>query len=407
MKTIIVDNIIEINPSKENSFINEFSGVVEYKKIQPFLRFTSRNYSSDTEEDSDSRSSLYQRLLNKSRVKEIERFLIDHYEDSELEKSLPFPTPVTLSVESEYLDSDSNPEDYFKENVSLSSLIYENKLYLNPKTEKSIFIVDGQHRLAGIDLFVKNNPTYDVFVYFTLLINYDLSMQAKVFANINFKVKPVNKSLYYDIFGSLPDEYNELTFAHMIVKRINQDEDIGGLIKMLGTGSGTVSLAFMVETIIDELIKIKKGEDKPALYDIYQLYAENQSLFKERYGKLGKLFVWYFEILKDQLKETFPEKLDNGQYSSYHYDSILTKTTGMYSLIKLLNLVDIKSILEQHSTDVEIKNDLDEKIKPIVGVLEKNQKDLFSKDGDFATGGSKSLQRKLYSKIEELLPERS
>lgn len=406
MNYISIDNIININPSQnKGTYIKEFAGFVNFKDIKEYLRFTSRNLDTEKDENKNSNNALYQRLLNESRVKEIQNFLIEHYRNEDTNKILPFPTPVTLSIESEFFDNNNlesfEPEKYFQSNNS-NSIIDNNKLYINNSVKDSIFIVDGQHRLAGIKQFADKNPSQEIFIYFTLLVNYDLSMQAQVFANINFKVKPVNKSLYYDIFGSLPDEFNELTFAHMLAKRINKDDEIGGLIKMLGTGSGTVSLAFMVETIIDELIKINKNSTvKPALYDICQVYIKNQIEFKEKYGKLGKVFVEYFKYIKEQLSDTFPTKDSSGQYSSHGYRSILTKTTGMFSLIKLLNHINIKEILDNNHNDTTIKNSFIEKLHPIINILKENEKELFSEESNFAGGGSKSLQQKLYKAIEE------
>ena len=401
-----IKNLININPTQhKNSFTKEYAGFVNFKEIEPYLRFTSRNHNT---EDKNNHNTLYQRMLDESRVRNIQKFLDNHYSDEDTSKILPFPTPVTLSIESEFIETD--PEGYFKKNSDTASVIYKDQLYINPDMKKSILIVDGQHRLAGIKEFTKNNllaSSQEIYIYLTLLINYDLSMQAKVFANINFQVKPVNKSLYYDIFGSLPDEYNELTFAHILVKRINKDEDIGGLIKMLGTGSGTVSLAFMVETIVDELTEInKRSGEKQALYDICQLYMKDQEKFKKKYGKLGKLFIEYFKIIKDELPDTFPKKESNGEYKSSSYDAILMKTTGVFSLLKLLNRIDIKGILEANQTDDEMKKSFVEKLHPILTILKENEKDFFSKDSQFASGGGKSLQQKLYKAIEGKINEK-
>jgi DGQHR domain-containing protein len=400
----IIKEMININPTQnDNSFIKEYAGFVNFKDIKPYLRFTSRNLDIEKQDNKNQNNTLYQRILDESRVNQIYKFLNEHYNNEDANKILPFPTPVTLSIESEFIDED--PEQYFKNNSAVDSVIYNNQLYINPnRKDKIFFIVDGQHRLAGIKEFTKINlfsaSKQEISIYLTLLVNYDLSMQAQVFANINFKVKPVNKSLYYDIFGSLPDEYNELTFAHMLVKRINKDSEIGGLIKMLGTGSGTVSLAFMVETIVDELIN-KKSHEKPSLYDICQLYMKDQEKFKEKYGKLGKLFVEYFKIIKEELPNTFPKKESNGEYKSSSYDSILMKTTGVFSLLKLLNHIDIKGILEQNQTDDEMKKSFVEKLRPILTVLKENEKVFFSKEeSEYASGGSRSLQQKLYKAIE-------
>ena len=85
--------------------------------------------------------------------------------------------------------------------------------------ESNVFIVDGQHRMMGMiklydeldRLIVKTEDDEYVYQYLqnykfncSILVNYDLWEQGQVFVNVNFKQKPVNKSLYYEIFGARP-----------------------------------------------------------------------------------------------------------------------------------------------------------------------------------------------------------
>ena len=85
----------------------------------------------------------------------------------------------------------------------------------------NIFIVDGQHRMMAMkSLYEKlrkqislSEDDQIILNYLqsykfncVLLVNYDLWEQGQVFVNVNFKQKPVNKSLYYEVFGS---QYNE------------------------------------------------------------------------------------------------------------------------------------------------------------------------------------------------------
>lgn len=61
-----------------------------------------------------------------------------------------------------------------------------------------------------------------------ILVNYDLWEQSQVFINVNFKQKPVNKSLYYEVFGSeYQDQANDpkrnvIYHAHTLVRRMNE-----------------------------------------------------------------------------------------------------------------------------------------------------------------------------------------
>jgi DGQHR domain-containing protein len=413
MSYIRIENIIDIdiNSQQVSNNIKEYSGYVKFNDIKDQLRYSSRRINKI---DDDHNATLYQRPSEKKRVKEIKEFLKKHYELSDKTKILPFPTPVTLSINSEIIidntilinnDNKLDIENYFN-TTNEQSIIYNNILYINTNIEKSIFIVDGQHRISAMEDFIHEYKDKELYIFFTLLINYDLSMQAKVFANINFKVKPVNKSLYYDIFGSIPNEYNELTFSHMIVTRINQDETIGKLIRMLGNGSGTISLAFMVENIIDSLIKTnsKQNNNTASLNNIYQVYTNNQKEFKNRFSKLGILFVDYLKYIKEIFSSTFPIQEDNGEYKSYSYKSILTKTTGMYSLIKLLNEFDIENIVETKYNNEKIVKEysreefyklLDNKFSK----LRNKEQKLFGENSKFSKAGSNSLQKDLYKKI--------
>lgn len=404
MKSIEIKQIIDIdiNTQQTKSSIKEYSGYVKFNKISKFLRYSSRQ--------DEENCNLYQRPTDHKRVTEIVEFLEKHYNDKDETKILPFPTPVTLSIDSEiltdkkiidlYLDKDKNfnPDNFFDKNKDINSVLVHDCLYINGNYSEIIFIVDGQHRINAIEEFTKKY-NQEIYLYFTLLVNYDLAMQAKIFANINFKVKPVNKSLFYDIFGSLPNEYNELTFAHMLVKRINKDENIGKLIKMLGNGSGTVSLAFIVETIIDTLIKYNKKKDSipPKLNNIYNIYIDDSKKFKDKYAKLGIFFIEYFKFIKENFK-TFPVSSSDGSYSSFNYKNILTKTTGIFSLIKLLNEFDIEYILENYNTDL-LKSEFTRVLLPI----QKYEKELFGSESPYKGSGGKGHQKDLYNDIKEIM----
>lgn len=392
---------IDINTQQTESSIKEFSGYVNFQEISSNLRYSSRTLNEDND--------YYQRPTNTKRVNDIKSFLREHYKDKDQTKILPFPTPVTLSINSEiitdnskvseFLDTNNefDPKKFFKE-TNESSIIINNCLYIDKDDQKNIFIVDGQHRISAIEEFIKESGE-NFYLYFTLLVNYDLSMQAKVFANINFKVKPVNKSLYYDIFGSIPNEFNEMTFSHMIASRINKDKDIGNLIKMLGNGSGTVSLAFIVETIIDTLIKYNSKNDiePPQLNKIYNSYINDIEEFKKNYSKVGLFFIFYFKFIKNNFR-TFPNKSVDDTYSSFTYKNILTKTTGIYSLIKILNKFDIEKLVKEYNEE-ELEKKFKETLMPII----EYEEDLFGNRSPHKGSGGKGKQNDLYLEILEIL----
>lgn len=82
-------------------------------------------------------------------------------------------------------------------------------------------------------------------VMFHSLTSYTLNNQgysSQNFEQAKFFIeqKPVNRSIYYDIFGSAPGELSEIKLAHDLTLHLNNNENspIRGMIKLLGRGNG-------------------------------------------------------------------------------------------------------------------------------------------------------------------------
>ncbi len=384
---------IELSSIKQSNAVNVYNGKIKFRDLEKCARITARK------EDSES----FQREVNKLRTKKISEYIRKCVEDENFYLSI-FPTPLVLAIETEIQKEFSNEEEilsYFDDNeLAKPVLLKEDDKIIAyiPKIEKSIFIVDGQHRFMGLKDFSKNllhQEVVDSFEFFiTLLVDYDIYEQSKVFADINFTQKPVNKSLYYDIFGSIPDERNEITFAHYIVKRFNNDESFTGIVKMLGSGSGIVSQAFLVETIIQNMLSIKSN-----FYDIYKDYVEDDG---ENYKTVLNVFIDYFKYIKENFEDFIP-KLVEGEYKSSKYEYTLFKTTGMFALIKLLNRLYSDIEIENYNKD-EFYKILDVRFSEIIE--QKNDIFGYKKDkseNEFLNTAGKGIQNKLYNKLEKLL----
>jgi DGQHR domain-containing protein len=280
-------------------------------------------------------------------------------------------------------------------NPPLSSLVND-KLFV-PKVKDSLFIVDGQHRFKGMqklyyELLKKkfesentllNDDEYEQVLYkirklenfkfvVSILLDFDLYQQSRIFANINFNQKSVNRSLYYDIFGSIYREKDEVTFIHYLVKSLNETNEFENIIKMLGSGSGTVSLAFMVQTINEYLIN-------NSLRKYVKEYLEDSG---HLYLNLPDFFYNYFLFIKDNFNDYFPicvyENIEkNGKtinvkkFKSSQYKSFLFKTTGIFGLLNLINdLAKLEStifIMDKTKLDEFLEKKLDiTKIKSIL-----------------------------------------
>ena len=110
-----------------------------------------------------------QRELNRSRVKELRQYVGT--------QDAAFPTSVLIAVSSERASYDE-----------VTSTIWIDR------DSRSVKIIDGQHRIAGLEGY--RGSQFDVNV--SVFIDMDLQDQAMVFATINLKQTKVNKSLAYE-----------------------------------------------------------------------------------------------------------------------------------------------------------------------------------------------------------------
>ncbi|MBV2196650.1 MAG: DGQHR domain-containing protein [Flavobacterium sp.] len=366
----------------------------------------------------------FQRLTNDERVKKIYIYLLDEINNKVTQKKSAlgsFPTSIILAVD--VTDQFETIDQYEAEIMSLTKDDYIGAFYsldeklisLKMLNRKNTLIVDGQHRLAAmIKLYedavnsnikierqnlsdkynnlnhqiVKNNLN-DFELNCTLLLGFDIWEQGKVFVDVNFNQKPVNKSLYYDIFGSFPDpDKNDIFLSHMLAKHLNTSpkSEIKGFIKMLGRGSGYFSQAFFVEAINDHL------KPKGIWADIPMDFINGG----KKHEELSRFFRAYFKSIKSVFIDFWPrESYERGD----KYDSVLVKTTGMGAMIKLINplcrqlIKDGKNINEMNEVDLEVE------ITKILIPIQGNGSEYFSKESKFSGAGSLGLQNKLYEKI--------
>lgn len=405
-------NLVNFNQDKSE---NIFTSVIKFSDLNKTARMRSRK----------DEPSLYQRELKRDRLNEIIKYIKNMVDDES--NSLPiFPTPLVLAI-----DTDIEYENYLNENYKDDTdkerdfrnklnkyieirnkyahgksfnNIEEELIYYNvpkpieinhilfiPSFEEILFIVDGQHRYKAIELYCKefeNEKLKNEFQFLTtILVNYDIYQQSRIFASINFNQKPVNKSLYYDIFGSIYESRDEITFSHYLVKRFNNSINFKGIVKLLGTGTGIISLAFFVETIMYNLIS-KNG----CFYTLYKDYENNTS---DEYKKLPNFLINYFSFLKNNLEEYFPQKKDENTFNPYRY--YLFKTTGLYGLLLILNDI-IKDVdIISYERD-KLYTFLNRKFKNILN----DPKQYFENEQFMKTAGAGS-QKRFYKLLKDNL----
>ena len=161
-----------------------------------------------------------------------------------------------------------------------------------PLVARSAQILDGQHRIAGLELASKNMPEVGERNVLVILTNgLDTLKAAEIFLNINTEQRPVQRSLIYDLFGLINQNDPEMPIvrANDIVAFLNETKDspYRKLIKLPGSkrGVGSVEMSTIVNSLKDRL----KADGVFAKYHLESLENQKIAIF----NFFSALRLWY------------------------------------------------------------------------------------------------------------------
>lgn len=204
-----------------------------------------------------------------------------------------------------------------------------------PEEKTKFFIVDGQHRLAG--LLSSSQEEFEMPI--TLFFNESLSNTSKIFSDINGKQKQVNRSVIYDLYQNIDEKsIDEERGYAQIIRKLNSDENspLYKQIKMLGTGKGSISQAF----ILDAMKKAFREIDKTGKYDLD---------VQEKYVEVHR----YFRAIQQTFQNYWPVKYNDelGGNSSEigKADNQIIKTNGIGAFFRIFPQVF------QYSKEYDVK----------------------------------------------------
>jgi DGQHR domain-containing protein len=253
-----------------------------------------------------------QRELSPNRVKELGKYvnLVD----------ATFPSSVILHINKENVEYDTD----------------NNIMYL-PFRDNVAKVLDGQHRIAGLENFEGKSDDFDVNV--TIFIEMELEDQAIVFATINKTQTKVNKSLVADLFAFAKFRSPQKT-SHNIVRALNQKDGspFKDKIKILGTANDkekeTITQATFSEKLVEYLSKdpmddrntYKKGKTPDKFTGTELERRPLRNLFiEERDAEIAKI-IWEFF---DAVQERWPNA-----WWKVEQEMILNKSTGFLALMR-------------------------------------------------------------------------
>lgn len=276
-----------------------------------------------------------QREKSEKRIAEIRRYVNLEY--------ATFPTSVIIAVEDECaeLNAHGDPKDGIF-HLTLKPFGEEGDPGHIP-LEQLAFIIDGQHRVAGLE-GLKDGREFDVNV--SIFVGASKADKAEIFARVNQAQTKVNQSLVVDL-ASFYEERGPLKFAHEIALALNQDPDgpLHDKIKRLGKaqpGKGhiqTLAQATVVKPIVDYITKDPEGERNKRYKGIFSSRRGQDEwerfIFQPFYDDDDAAGVYknlknYFAAIKDK----WPTAWDDAAPGI-----ILNRTTGYAALMRFLRPV--------------------------------------------------------------------
>ena len=268
-----------------------------------------------------------QRELSDGRLKEIAKYVA--YSDA------TFPSTIVLSIKS--IDRETDNPNIISYDDKSGELILE-------RNDRIAQIIDGQHRVFGIQKFIENNGVFnDSFVFdliVTLFIDIDPDEESMIFSTINKAQTKVNKSLVYDLYDLAKTRSPQRT-AHNIVKLLDEKEGspLVGMIKRLGVANDpereTITQATLVECILNYISKdgdemkdrdiLRRGLKLELISgkDLERRFLRNWFI-QEKEVEISKLLWNYFTAIKKRWSNAWNQK------------SILVKSTGLIAFMKFL-----------------------------------------------------------------------
>ena len=272
-----------------------------------------------------------QRPLKEHRVKEISKYanLID----------ATFPTSIILAIDQ--INDDLSTEEEIVYNAVYDSVNNMMKVLNDDRVAK---IIDGQHRIAGLENF---ESMFQLNI--SLFIDMDIENQAMVFATINDKQTKVNRSIVADLF-SLNKKRSPQKTSNFIVRLLNSEPEspFYGKVKILGTADDkereTITQATFVKNILKYMSKdpmtdrdrIKRGKSLVEVegkenerYFLRNLFINDQDV------RIAKIIWNYFKAVQ----ERWPEA-----WNPVKREMILNKSTGFIALMRFFKDAYISSV---------------------------------------------------------------
>jgi DGQHR domain-containing protein len=384
-------------------------GVFSIKEILKFTRYTEYTILGFNELN-DNRpitKDEVQRKLNPSKVNSIMNFLIN-------DPLAIFPTNLVISIPNHVILDQKEEEATNFVMLTLNDKVYNEieKFDTNGKGDIYLSIIDGQHRVRGIEKAISYlkeeiiinekmiRSSNDHEKYFklveslrrklknlteielpvTFFIDPVLEYQAMIFSTINRTQTRVPPNLVYSLFGLTKGDSPQKTVLNIVnILNGRENSPFYKRIKLAGsgskeaieffkTGNPVLSQATVIKSILKQIC-INNQEEENARHVPRKYFLKNPNnnlVFRKFYGennddKIVKILFAYFTSIRKVFKDNNGNSIwDFDEPSSRKPKNIFQTTVGFYALIEIM--VDILK---------KLKNEENEKIDSYVAFIKK------------------------------------
>jgi len=282
----------------------------------------------------------YQRIIKKARLKSVQEFV---------ENGGFFPNSIIININA------SKGLKFEKANTQVENAISRVGVLHLPKSYRSSFIIDGQHRLYGyVNSVYKKTNSIPVVAF----VNLDRNQQIKLFMQINENQKAVPKNLRNTLNADLLWDSDDMTESIKALKlQIAQDlgEDLDSPLYdrvIIGENPKTPQRCITIDTI-------KQGLDRSDFFGSFSktsvktegtFYGGNNDLIYDR-------IMPYLKGCFGYIKENLASEWNKGEEG----DGFVLINAGIESFIRIF------SDIADHLT---VKNMLNTKTAKVKNILE-------------------------------------
>lgn len=324
-----------------------------------------------------------QRPLNPSRVAELKDYV--------KMADATFPSAVILAVEGR-----SAEWNEAKGVLTLSGTLEEKPDETNlPTVDKIAKILDGQHRVAGLEDYSKDDFELNVSIF----VDADIAEQANIFATVNLAQTKVNKSLVYDLFELARARSPQKTCHNVAVALDSaQKSPFFERIKRLGVATEgrfneTITQATVVEALL-RYISREPNKDRDILLRGKRLPKASpeelqkrpfRNLFiEEQDDDIAKIVWSYFSAVSSR----WPTAWNN-----FDRGNILIKTNGFKAFMRALRPIYLQLV---NSVGELITSS---EVRKLLNKVDLRDEDFNTNNFPPGSSGEASLYRKLVDDI--------